>query len=109
MALPPEVQEAKQSGPARQCGSPPGGRGTVEGTFLRGHPGLSAASSEEAQVVGALVQVMRCRRPATPAGPRAVGGDTAQAGPQGAGHPAALEGLGPQQDARRQREKRERQ
>ena len=86
-------KQSNQSQPG-QWRQPAQWQGYRRGT--RGHPGLSAASSGRAaggRSTGA--GDVPARRPRTPAGPPcSQRKNRAAAGPQGAGHPAALEGLG---------------
>lgn len=94
---------SKAVSPSQGGGSSPlGGRGYRRGTL--GHPGLSAASSGRGaggRSTGAGdAPAWHPRRLAGPLGSQRK--NCAATGPQGAGHPAALEGVrGPRQEAQR--------
>lgn len=95
MGAPARSARSKAVSPSQRSGSSPlGGRGYRRGT--RGHPGLSAASSGRGaggRSTGA--GDAPAWHPRTLAGPLcSQRKNCAATGPQGAGHPAALEGLG---------------
>lgn len=95
MGAPARSARSKAVSPSQRSGSSSlGGRGYRRGT--RGHPGLSAASSGRGaggRSTGA--GDAPAWHPRTLAGPLcSQRKNCAATGPQGAGHPAALEGLG---------------